>query len=285
MNELFSNEPNKLFFYCRNRGTLVSPTDLPTAVLVIDDVIKELSVNEEQTGQYSVIIDSDDLTDRYAEVHFTYSLDGYGTITDKQRFEIARRIVSYDEVLTMVQNITYQQYEELERTVRGIIEVYCKQKFNYWYGIRRVRGNDGIIMLPQYIDKLDGITRQIESIDLYKMSFSDDGYHINDNGFAIENDRTLELRKSIHGKLKEAEYGVIGQWGYMSVPTEVQQAAAALITQKLCPDSVYHERYVDGIRNENMNVKFNPKTYANSTGNYDADKLLAPYKINHMGVV
>lgn len=286
MNELFSNEANRLYFYCRSRGVLVDPEEAPQAKLIFDHVTeKDLDVVRDTQGVYYVVIDSNDVISRFTEVHFLYELEGYGLIIDKQKFEVSRRIVSYDEVLEMLPNITYSQYEELERTVRALIEVFCKQKFNYWYGTRSVRGNEGQINLPQHLDKLDGLSKPVSMLDTFLISSTDDGYEISDDGFSIENARGLELRKSVHGKLKETDFKVMGQWGYVSVPTEVKQAAAALIQQKLCPDSVYRERFVEGIRNEGTNIKFSPATYRASTGNADADQLLSKYRILHVGVV
>ena len=286
MNELFSNEANRLYFYCRSRGVLVDPEEAPQAKLIFDHVTeKDLDVVRDTQGVYYVAIDSNDVISRFTEVHFLYELEGYGLIIDKQKFEVSRRIVSYDEVLEMLPNITYSQYEELERTVRALIEVFCKQKFNYWYGTRSVRGNEGQINLPQHLDKLDGLSKPVSMLDTFLISSTDDGYEISDDGFSIENARGLELRKSVHGKLKETDFKVMGQWGYVSVPTEVKQAAAALIQQKLCPDSVYRERFVDGIRNEGTNIKFSPERYKASTGNADADQLLSKYRILHVGVV
>lgn len=286
MNELFSNEANRLYFYCRNRGVLEDPIETPTAYLDINSVTKkEMEPIKEAVGVYYVPISHSDIGDRFSEVEFIYELEGSGPISDKQKFEISRRIVSYDEVLQMLPNIKYSEYEELERTVRGLIEVYCKQKFNYWYGIREVRGNDGIIALPQYLEKLDGLSKRMTAVDMFLVSSADDGFTISDEGFSIKNERSISIRKSSHGKFKEVDFKVLGQWGYVSVPTQVKQAAAALIQQKLCPDSVYRERFVDGIRNENMNIKFSPERYNNSTGNADADKLLSAYRVVHIGII
>lgn len=286
MNELFSNEPNRLYFYCRSRGALVDPVDEPEAYLSLDGLAKkELSPVRESDGVYYVAIDQQDITDRYAEVEFSYQLDGHGIITNKQKFEISRRIVSYDEVLEMLPNIKYSEYEELERTTRGLIEVFCKQKFNHWYGIREVRGNEATILLPQYLDKLDSISKKMSSVDMFLISTAADGFDIADEGLSIKNDRSVEIRKSIHGRLRETDFKVLGQWGYVSVPAQVKQAAAALIQQKLCPDSVYRERFIESIRNENTNIRISPETYNHSTGNADADKLLAPYRVIHLGVI
>lgn len=286
MNELFSNEPNRLYFYCRNRGVLIDPISEPDAWLDLDGLVKkELTPVREAEGVYYVAIDQQDINDRHAEVEFFYELEGYGTIRDKQKFEISRRIVSFDEVLEMLPNIKYNEFEELERTVRGVIEVYCKQRFNYWYGIREVRGNEATILLPQYLDKLESISKKMSAVDMFLISTAADGFDIADDGLSIKNDRSIETRKSIHGRLRETDFKVLGQWGYVSVPTQVKQAAAALIQQKLCPDSVYRERFVETIRNENINIRFSPETYNHSTGNADADKLLAPYRVHHMGVI
>lgn len=286
MNELFSNEPNRLYFYCRSRGTLVDPVDEPKAYLSLDGLAKkELSPVRESDGVYYVAIDQQDITDRYAEVEFSYQLADHGIITNKQKFEISRRIVSYDEVLEMLPNIKYSEYEELERTTRGLIEVFCKQKFNHWYGIREVRGNEATILLPQYLDKLDSISKKMSSVDMFLISTAADGFDITDEGLSIKNDRSVETRKSIHGRLRETDFKVLGQWGYVSVPAQIKQAAAALIQQKLCPDSVYRERFIESIRNENTNIRISPETYNHSTGNADADKLLAPYRVIHLGVI
>lgn len=286
MNELFNNEPNRLYFYCRNRGALVDSITEPEALLSLDGLVKkELTPERESEGVYYVIIDQRDINNRFVEIEFFYELEGYGPITDKQKFEISRRVVTFDEVLQMLPNIKYNEYEELERTVRGIIENHCKQRFNYWFGTREVRGNEATILLPQYLDRLDSISKKMSMVDTFLISSAADGFEITDDGLSIKNDRSMDIRKSIHGKLRETEFKVLGQWGYVSVPTEIKQAAAALIQQKLCPDSVYRERFIESIRNENMNIKFNPETYNNSTGNADADSLLARYRVFHLGVI
>lgn len=286
MNELFSNEPNRLYFYCRNRGVLVDPVTDPKAYLSLDGLVKkELTPISEGEGVYYVVVDQRDIDDRFIEVEFEYELEGYGPITDKQKFEISRRIVSFDEVLQMLPNIRYNEYEELERTVRGVIESHCKQKFNHWYGIREVRGNEATILLPQYLDRLESLSKKMSMVDTFLISSAADGFEITDEGLSIKNDRSMDVRKSIHGRLRETEFKVLGQWGYVSVPSQVKQAAAALIQQKFCPDSIYRERYIESIRNENTNIRLNPQSYNNSTGNADADSLLTPYRVFHLGVI
>ena len=64
MNEIFSNEANKLYFYCRNRGVLVDPVGDPTAKLVFDRVTeKDITPKKESTGVYYVAINSNDIVD------------------------------------------------------------------------------------------------------------------------------------------------------------------------------------------------------------------------------
>lgn len=286
MNELFSNEPNELKFYCRVKTALIDPDETPVAKLIVNEVEKDLPVRRVTQGVYAVPVNNSDIQTKNASVEFNYSLPDYGDIVDSQSFEIARRLVSYDEMQEVLSpDLTYNDYSEVERTVRGIVEAHCRQSFNYWYGTNTAIGNDGIILLPQHLDRLEYVEKKLSAIDSYHISFSDDGYEVTADGMAIQNIECLEQQKYMQAKARQSDYLIRGQWGYKSVPTPVKQAAALIVQNKLCPSGSWHENYIDNLRSDNMRVQFNPSSYDDSTGVYDADQLLSMYRNMTLGAI
>lgn len=286
MNELLSNEPNELKFFCRVKTALVDPEELPTAILFVGDLEKALTVKRLNEGVYTASVNSSDIKGKSARVEFRYALPDYGEIVDSQKYEVSRRIVSYDEMVgVLTPELNYKDYVEIERTARGMIQAHCRQKFNYWYGTDVATGNDGIILLPQYLDKLEYVEKRLSEIDAYHISFSDDGYQIAADGMAIQNIECLEQQKYMKATPRQSDYAIRGQWGYESLPTDIKQAAMLIIQNKLCPSAAWHENYVDNLRSDNMRIQFNPSSYDDSTGVYDADVLLSGYRNITMGAI
>lgn len=286
MNELFSNEPNELKFYCRVKTSLVEPEGTPTATLVVANNRVPLTVREVITGVYAVPIKSSDIQQRQARVEFKYTLPDHGEVVDSQRYEVSRRIVSYDEMVEVLSpDLQYRDYAEIERTARGIIEAHCRQPFSYWYGSNVATGNDGIIMLPQYLEKLEYVEKKLSEVNTYHISFTDDGYGITADGMAIQNIECLEQQEYMKASPRQSDYMIRGQWGYETLPMAIKQAAMLIIQNKLCPSGTWHENYIENLRSDNMNIKYNPASYDDSTGIYDADLLLAGYRNITMGAI
>lgn len=286
MNELYSNEANELRFYCRVKTSLVNPDGTPTATLIVADNAIPLTVRQISTGVYTVPVRSDDIQTKNARVEFKYTLPDHGEVTDSQRYEISRRIVSYDEMVEVLSDdLKYNEYAEIERTARGMIESHCRQSFNYWYGPNIATGNDGIIMLPQHLEKLEYVEKRMSEVNAYHISFADDGYEVTADGMAIQNIECLEQQQYMKASPRQSDYLIRGQWGYESLPMPIKQAATLLIQNKLCPSGMWHENYIDNLRSDNMRIQYNPASYEDSTGNYDADKLLAGYRNITMGAI
>lgn len=286
MNEIFSNEANELRFYCRVRTALVDPITDPTAILYVGTEVIPLNPVQINTGVYSVPVRSDDIKGRNARVEFKYQLPDHGVVTDSQKYEVSRRIVSYDEMVEVLSDdLQYKNYAEIERTARGVIESHCKQPFSYWYGSATAAGNDGFIMLPQHLDKLEYVEKKLSEVKAYHISFADDGYEVNQDGMSIQNIECLEQQKYMKASPRQSDYMIRGQWGYESVPMRVKQAAILIVQNKLCPSGSWHENYIDNLRSDNMRIQYNPASYDDSTGIYDADVLLADYRNIMMGAV
>lgn len=286
MNELFSNEPNELKFYCRVKTSLVDPQGEPTATLIVADNHIPLTVRQVSTGVFAVPVKNTDIQTKSARVEFAYTLPDHGDVVDSQKYEVSRRLVSYDEMIEVLsEDLQYRDYAEIERTARGIVEAHCRQSFNYWYGSSMAVGNDGIIMLPQYLEKLEYVEKKLSEVDAYQISFSDDGYGVIADGMAIQNIECLEQQKYMSAHPRQSDYIIRGQWGYETLPMPVKQATMMIIQNKLCPSGSWHENYIDNLRSDNMRIQYNPASYDDSTGIYDADKLLAQYRNITMGAI
>lgn len=286
MNEIYSNEANELKFYCRVKTNLVEPEEMPMATLILPDREVPLSVREDAKGVYSVPVRSQDVQTKAARVEFRYSLPDHGEIIETQRYEITRRLISYDEMVEVLsEDLKYKEYTEIERTARGVIEAHCRQPFNYWFGSNIVVGNDGVIMMPQYLDRLEYVEKRLSEVDVYHISFPGDGFEITAGGMAVQNIECLEQQKYMSARPRQSDYLVKGQWGYETVPMPVKQAAMLIVQNKLCPSGTWHENYIDNLRSDNMRIQYNPASYDDSTGIYDADLLLADYRNITMGAI
>lgn len=286
MNELYSNEANELRFYCRVKTSLVDPEELPTATLFVADEQTSLPVRKDAEGVYSVPVRSSDIKERSARVEFRYILPDHGEVVDSQRYEITRRLVSYDEMVEVLSDdLKYKEYAEIERTARGVIESHCRQSFNYWFGPNTAVGNDGIIILPQYLERLEYVEKKLSEVDVYHISFPGDGYSITADGMAVQNTECLDQQRYMSATPRQSDYIVKGQWGYETLPMPIKQAAMLIVQHKLCPSGVWHENYVDNLRSDNMRIQYNPSSYDDSTGIYDADLLLADYRNITMGAI
>lgn len=71
-------------------------------------------------------------------------------------------------------------------------------------------------------------------------------------------------------------YRIEGEFGWDAAPSPIGSAGRLLMDDFLCRDSIQRKKYVIENRNAAGTVKFSEQSF-DSTGNFYADKLLAPY--------
>jgi hypothetical protein len=211
-------------------------------------------------------------------------------------------LVSLSKLRTLFSDTNWQDPElmELENSVRVFIESYTQQTFGYEVGTMYVVGNgEKRISLPKHMITLTDVN--IAAPGFFWLS--NDGWYLN-----TESKSFLDIKEAppeefmdntvymTHGvivvpdaywrKFRTGhEYAITGEWGYYSVPEDVQEAAALLANDIACGDSLYRDRYVATINPGTGNtLSFDRRAY-DGTGNARVDKLLEPYMRDGMVII
>lgn len=293
MRELYSSEPNLVRLVTAVQGRPTLPLAPPTVQLLAgndkNDLLEVavLTANEIDNGEYDIPVPQHLLLHkRYAAMNIVYELPDFGVMEQYKTYDIARRLMDFEELNAMLglgMEVDYQTFTFIETDVRKVIESYCNQTFNSWFGTQIVQGEAGNIQLHENLEKLSAINVGSKLIPNQWSPLT--GFIISDSGKAIYNpdrDRTVSF---LHGKSAITNYTVEGLWGYSTIPSGVNQAALELAKGFLCDDIEYRRRYIDNIRNNDMRIEFHDNAYIDSTGNPIADQILAPYRLFLYGVV
>ena len=295
MKEMYSNEPNLLIHAINVRGVPTRPEDdsLTAKLYVSNDgefgASIPLTTRVIDNGKCEIPIQQNDIQDkRFAKVVVEYDLTDRGHFKDSYNYEIAKRLVTFDQVndaLGPNYAIEYDIYTEVEANVRMIIEAYCNQTFTSWTGTRKVRGQEGLVYLPQHMSKLNSVEVRTNLMGVDVVS-GHGGYELEDNGYAIFNEDKIRTISIFHDKPADnTSMNVYGSWGFETLPVAITQAAIELVRVFLCDDIEYRRRFIDNIRSGDMRLQFSPEAYVDSTGNKIADDMLQPHRVFNVGAV
>lgn len=209
-----------------------------------------------------------------------------GSFERKTTVSVVSPIVRLSKLQTLFapDNKTEAALSELESSVRLIIEAYTGHKFEYFKGIINVQASNGALALPSRL------------INVYSIPGLA-SYRISPNGRYVyaSNDQWLTVKQAPPEEFSYVANGVIhvpgwfrrlrggtvysihGEWGYIDVPDDVQEAALLLANDYACNDGIYRDRYIDSVTTELTNYRFRTEAFT-GTGNVRADMLLSKYK-------
>lgn len=286
MRELYSSEPNLVKIVTSVQGRPTVPVSEPTVTLFAGndknnlELVAPLNAVEIDNGEYDIVIPQHYLKNkRFAAIQFNYELADYGVMQNRQTYDIASRLVNFEELnaaLGAGLEIEYEVFTFIETDVRKIIESYCNQSFNSWQGEKLVQGEDGHIFLNENLEQLTAVTAGSKLIANQWIPL--EGYVISEAGTSVYNPDRERTISFFHGRESKRNFMVQGLWGYSSIPAAVHQAALELAKGFLCDDIEYRRRYIDNIRNNDVRIEFHDKAYDDSTGNPIADQMLQPYR-------
>lgn len=225
---------------------------------------------------------------------------GGGGFERTQYVEVISPLVPMSRLRTLfdASNLSNAELAELENNVRLVIEAYTGQKFGYEVGTKYVVGNgEKRIALPIRLAKLSTIVGG----PVGYFSVSNDGWSLyihNKNYLTIKEmppeeyvDNVQLVGGVIHvpdtywKKFRVGvEYGITGEWGYSSVPADVQEASLLLANDFGTGENLYRDRYLEAIKAGDWNLTFNQGAYR-GTGNARADNLLEKYRRQGMVII
>jgi len=210
-------------------------------------------------------------------------------------------LVKSSRLQTLFENTNWSPAElaELENSVRVFIESYTGQSFGYEIGKHSVIGNgEKKIALPKRLIRATTISGGPAGW----FTTSNNGWYLyigNKNLLTTKEAPPEEYIDNYHYMTKGvivvpdtywkqfrvgARYDITGEWGYYTVPEDVQEATMLLANDYACGDNLYRERFLESIKAGDWNMVFNVGAYRGS-GNVRADQLLEPYRRQGMVII
>jgi hypothetical protein len=222
-------------------------------------------------------------------VKWTYSV-GATTYTREEEHDVVTPLFSAAELRAFnasFETLTDAKIVELESIVRKIIEGAVGQRFGYRKGTKTIYGSDKPALR---------VGERVISVDPL------DGYgdlRIINNGFGVTragwtwNGDTI----SIAGPIRDARFGrrtdifgrnmpyvISGEFGWLSVPNDVKQAALLLAEEFSCKEAAWRDRYLIAISASDWRFQFDPQAFA-GTGSVTVDRLLEPYAVGTIAII
>lgn len=179
------------------------------------------------------------------------------------------------------------KFEATEKVARRIIDTYTGQDFQF---------------IKNKTYKYDGNDRNMLYLGSRLNSFS--SVFVDDSDFttgvrldfrskyflqtiypapSVQETNTEDIRAKVFPK--NSVIYVTGDWGWMSVPWEIQQATSLLISDLLNDVKRENRRYgIRRIEQDSHRIEFDPSIF-NSTGNIDVDTLLMDFVVWTMDYV
>lgn len=257
----------------------------PTKELEGGGVFTEFGLADRvDTGIYRVTLGSTVTGDSdIKEIHFEYQVGGYEVRTSPELLEVIRPYVSLPEYNAMFpfRPLTMADFRVVERSVRRVIDAYCRQSFQLRKNVTKVvpGGSTNALQLPDRLVSLNGVNTNSTA----GYSIISSVVHDPSNPWSIHTNTSTSLSPRTSDPLERTDYFrnvryyVTGDWGWQHVPNEVKDAAAILINDFLDDDSVYREKYIDNIRAADWRMEF-AATGNETTGNANADMMLERFR-------
>lgn len=290
MKEVLANTISNVYYDIFVSGVPTAATGSVVAVVVKDGItistISSATAVDGKTGRYQITLPmAAVVTEGLLEIDWSFHV-GSTALTVKDYYGVITPYASFSYFNDA--GTSFADYVECERVARYVINAYCGQEFGQQetsYAIEGT-GNDSLRLPRKLITFNDiswstGYSRpgSVISWDIPEWEIAGSGWtlrtqpneiHIN----PVRNPEAIFRRNVL--------YNVEGLWGYISVPTSVEEAAKIVIADYLCVDHKYRDKYLDSIKMGDWRIQFAPGAWM-GTGNATADQLLMDYR-NYPGI-
>ena len=210
-----------------------------------------------------------------------------GNVVNITNIDIVRPYSSISSLATALK-ITTTQATEYERLARYIIDAYTGG-FSYIRKQKEFIGdNSDQLMIDEKIHKLYKIYENGELM-------YDSDSNTNDSDFKIHrqlNAIVLDIPETNRANYSKVwrdryldvefydgyEYLVDGDFGYIVIPQDIQDASELLV-QDIANDNLrYVNKYIESFDNDDFKIQFSKGYAKNSTGNLTVDRILERYQ-------
>lgn len=293
--EVYANSIKTLTYAIYVDGQLVAADDDDVVITIVDDDGEEImqepaSVNSE--GIYSVTIGPMVTSDYGVKTfYWSYMYQNLEVNTQPEYLVVVNPYVSYHSFTVRRRDIgmTPLEFEAVEPIARGIIDVFCNQRFTREDGLSHtILGNDSdSLWLPRRLINLE----RVDILDPHIDGSGTPQYYDLTQYVTMDNDNRWMVRRKTASFVDRSSspthnrrffkypsrYLVTGSWGWESVPEDVSKAASILIGDYICADAKWREKYVSNIRAGDWRMEFY-RTGDDTTGNANADMILSGYR-------
>lgn len=213
----------------------------------------------------------------------SYRVDWTATIGGEE-YLISKSFVLADQYILFTEfesrnnfiSISETEFNKLERTAREIIDTFCGQSFQRVVNKTRTYYGSGkeTLHLDERITKINEILIDTEDYTAYMEI--DKRSH-----------RFLRFLTSLETSYKigsRAEVDVLGDWGWLYVPQNVEDAADLLVQDLSTDDRASYRYNVKQQDHDTVRTKYGNSMYE-TVGNIDADVLLMDYVLFEIGYI
>jgi hypothetical protein len=276
-------------------GNVVNLTIVRLAdnVTIVTDVATRVSAGK---YQYVLTTVNTSILGKY-QVNWTYDINAL-TNPKTTYYDVVVGYTSPQEVrddFSELNSISNDEIYRKEKLARKIINTFCGQVFDYESGTTKTVVGKGSnhLYLPKRIYTLtqvnydDALTTQNDITSAVEV---ESDYFLRPTaslGFLdIKKDITF-LRPFF---IEDVKYFIVGDWGWQSVPDQVQTATRLLIRDYLDDDSLLHQHGVSIARMGDRDFTFGGRKdgqgqFWATTGNYDVDILLEDFTLTSITLI
>jgi|SRR5215217_2507636 len=290
MKEVLVNSISNIYYDVFVSGELTDATGSVT-LNVFKDGIKIVDAATatkvgSTTGKYSYTLPVAAVsTETELEVDWTFTV-GSNTLTIREYYSVVTPYAPWSYFNDAGK--TYEDYIECERVARYLINTYCGQSFGFRTTTYAIEGHGtDSLKLPSRLITLtdvswwDGTTRPGSII-----GWSSPQWEITADGWVLRTQpNSIHIDPAYNPEAifrRNRLFNIEGVWGYLAVPTGVEEAAKIIIADYMCADHKYRDKYLDSIKMGDLAWKYNSGAW-HGTGNATADMLLTDYR-NYPGV-
>tara|TARA_Y100000034_G_scaffold131626_1_gene192794 strand:+ start:1234 stop:2169 length:936 start_codon:yes stop_codon:yes gene_type:complete len=228
------------------------------------------------------------------KVTFSYTVNGTAYTSDSY-FIVYSPYISSSNFFAIHSGLSASfssSFSTYEKKVRRIINTYCGQDFyNYTSKSITLDGNDSrSLHLPKPLYTLTTVYSDYGDSDQLLIHDSSDSTKLNlekTRSFSpFESSWHLRFKNKITTKVNErllgntfkskSDYRVTGDWGWQSVPNNVESASEILIADMMNNDSEYRNHRIISVDMDAARISFDGD-FLGTTGNTEADILLMDY--------
>lgn len=212
--------------------------------------------------------------DGYLTAYVTGMIDGEEHVLS-YRIPVVTPLFTLDDFSEAQQGqIGENDFPELERLVRHVVEAHCGQSFGYRKDAVEFNNSRNRVYLNAPIVEFTGVSdRYLTNSNTLSIP-----HRIYDDRFVIDLDLydvKTDLIMLPHKRTNRVMF-LHGTFGYPSVPEDVRQAALLIAGVWGCNQAIWRDRYINTIRSADWNIKYDGGAYE-GTGSATADQLLAKY--------